>query len=184
VRELARLDARTGHQYRDELVGEALLRRWTGDAAGAAALLAAGIARYPALATTPDPVLLYLAQALAREPGAATVRAAGLATGPALLAAHPHNRWVLLALGGLYDATGRGAAAAPLYERLLALPDQAPDFLHRLFTAWGATALARHWRARDPGRARAYLDRALAAKVGGGSEADARALLDSLGAAR
>ncbi len=175
--ELSRLESQSGYRYSDELIGQALLRVWTGGQQGAMDLLTVGLQRYPAIVKTPDSALLFLGASLSREP-LATV---ALEMGPKLLALHPNNRWILFFLAEFYAATAHESESVPLFERILALPNQENDFLHRLFTAWTCTALGRHWKDKDVVKARNYLQRAIDGGVGGETEANARALLASLG---
>lgn len=174
--DLASLESRRGYLYSDELVGQALLRMWKGDQPGASELLDVGLQRYSTLRSEPDPALLFLGASLDRKP----IADVALAMGPRLLARHANNRWLLLFLGSLFTERGRASEGAGLYERILALPNQERDMLQRLFEAWACTALGRHWKATQPARARAYLERALATRVGGDTEATARELLAGL----
>jgi len=79
--------------------------------------------------------------------------------GERLLAEHPNNRWLLFAQGGLLAESGAGAEAAVLYQRILDLPNQNQDFLHRLFGAWSGFGLAGIYRDDDPEEARRALRR-------------------------
>ncbi len=79
--------------------------------------------------------------------------------GERLLAGHPNNRWLLLVQADLLAESGAGAEAASLYQRILDLPNQNQDFLHRLFASWSWYGLARIYRDDDPGEARRALRR-------------------------
>jgi CubicO group peptidase (beta-lactamase class C family) len=87
----------------------------------------------------------------------------------AVLAAHPRNRWALLMSGGINSQLGKSTRALTRYETLLALPNQEPDGLWRLFQAWAYTGSAAAVKSSDPARARGYVDAGLATGVTGGT---------------
>ncbi len=100
-----------------------------------------------------------------------------------LLAAHPANRWALLMSGGMNAKLGRPALATQRYEALLALRNQEPDFLSKLFQAWACAGLARALKDEDRVRARGYVDRGLATGVAGGTRDDLLRLQVEIGPA-
>ena len=104
-----------------------------------------------------------------------------LQEGARLLAAHPMNRWMLLAQGYLFQQRGRMAEGSKCFEDILELPNQEPDFLRRLFHAWSWMALAQMSAQRDAAKARAYLREIVASGVTGELLEDARRMLDDLG---
>ncbi len=167
-------EQRTAYRYRDELIGWALVDLWTNDPVSATRKLALVRSRYPA--GEPDPVLHF---ASLRLPDSSARRLA-LRDGERLLQTHPENRWILLAQGYLLQQDGRAADATTMFQRILALPNQEPDFLHRLFAAWSWLALAQLHAANDPMQARQYLQKVAASTGTGDLPATARRMLDSL----
>ena len=173
------LESRDAYRYVDEVFGQALTRFWAGDTAGAETLLFAGLDRY-ALRQQPDPVLHFLAARL----GTPASRAWGLDQGERLLKSHGRNRWILFAQANLLAADpARAREAAGHYQAILDLPNQTPDFLNRLFRAWCLTGIAQAVRQTDPAEAERRLRQALDLKVGGGTEEEARRLLEEVRAA-
>ena len=85
-----------------------------------------------------------------------------------VVSAHPRNRWALLMSGGIQTALGNRDLAVSRYESLLALPNQEPDGLARLFRAWSYTGLAAATR-DDAQRALRYIEEGLATGVTGGT---------------
>jgi hypothetical protein len=69
--------------------------------------------------------------------------------------------------------------ACPFY-RILALPNQQADFLHRLFGAWSWMALAQITAERDTAEAAGYRRKIIESGVGGDMERDARGMLQRL----
>jgi len=145
-------------------------------AAQAEALLFGALDRY-ALRDTPDPVLHFMAAGL----GTPKSRAWGITQGERLLKSHVGNRWIRLAQANLLaeDPVRMGEAVGQ-YQAVLDLPNQTPDFLHRLFRAWCLTGIAQLARATRPDEAERYLRQVLELGVGGDTEAQARQLLTEL----
>jgi CubicO group peptidase (beta-lactamase class C family) len=83
--------------------------------------------------------------------------------------AHARNRWALLMSGGINTQLGQREIALRRYEALLALPNQEPDGLWRLFQAWAYTGSAAAVKDVDPKRAHAYIEAGLATGVTGGT---------------
>jgi hypothetical protein len=79
------------------------------------------------------------------------------------------------------DPVRKGEAVGQ-YQAILDLPNQAPDFLHRLFRAWCLTGIAQLARDARPDDAERYLRQVLELGVGGDTEAQARRLLSELSA--
>jgi predicted Zn-dependent protease len=79
--------------------------------------------------------------------------------GKRLLMGHPNNRWLLLAQADLLAESGASAEAASLYRRMLDLPNQNQDFLHRLFDSWSSFGIAKIYKDDDPEEARRALRR-------------------------
>lgn len=110
-----------------------------------------------------------------------SVASLGIPMGRRLLAEHPNNRWILLAQGGLLlqEGDAGGEEAADAFLRILALPNQHPDFLHRLFRSWSWLGLAEAYRDGNPTRARRYLGELIACEECP-NRAQATALLEEL----
>ena len=87
----------------------------------------------------------------------------------AVVGAHPRNRWALLMSGGINTQIGKRELALKRYEALLALPNQEPDGLWRLFRAWSYTGSAAATKDSDPARALKYVEEGLATGVTGGT---------------
>ncbi|HEY6554591.1 MAG TPA: serine hydrolase domain-containing protein [Vicinamibacteria bacterium] len=173
VARVAAQETQRSYRYNDDLLAEAMTRQWAGDTAGAEALLFMTLERYN-LREAPDPVLHFLALTLDTPRS----RAWGAAQGERLLKAHPRNRWILFAQANLLGSDpGRTVEAVHLYQTILDLPNQTPDFLHRLFQAWCLTGSSRLLRATKPEDAERRLEQVLQLKVGGDTEAQARRLL-------
>jgi len=90
----------------------------------------------------------------------------------AVVGAHPRNRWALLMSGGINSQLGRSEVSLNRYDALLALPDQEPDGMWRLFRAWAYTGSAAAVKDSDPARARKYIEEGLATGVTGGTRND------------
>jgi hypothetical protein len=142
--ELRTRDAETEYRYEDELIGQALVHQWNNDQNLSEELFQAAVDLY-GVGERPDPVIHFAGQALA--PG--SVKQLALDMGERLLDGHPNNRWFLLAQGRLLAQRGAGAEAAALYHRILGLPNQHQDFLHRLFDSWSWLAIAEIYRDND-----------------------------------
>lgn len=87
----------------------------------------------------------------------------------AVVGAHERNRWALLMSGGINTQLGRRDVAVRRYEALLALPNQEPDGLWRLFQAWAYTGSAAAVKDVDAKRAHEYIEAGLATGVTGGT---------------
>ena len=72
--------------------------------------------------------------------------------------------------------------AAELYRRVIDLPNQHADFLHRLTNAWCMQGLAEIYRVSDPDLAREYLEAIVASGVQGATLEDAERLVAALNA--
>ena len=140
------------------------------------------IRSFSALAERNEPVsgddfaLHFLAGALAAELPAAFCEKLDTA----VMGAHPRNRWVLLMSGGINSALGKRELALSRYETLLALPNQEPDGLWKLFQAWSYTGSAVAVKDVDRARARQYVEKGLATGVTGGTRNDLLRLRESL----
>ena len=84
-----------------------------------------------------------------------------------VVGAHPRNRWALLMSGGINTQLGKPEVAVSRYDALLALPNQEPDGLWRLFRAWTYTGLAAVVKDKDPVRALKYIEDGLSTGVTG-----------------
>jgi CubicO group peptidase (beta-lactamase class C family) len=169
-------EVRGTYRYTDELLARALTLQWAGEAATAEALLFSTLDRY-ALRDTPDPVLHFMAAAL----GTPKSRAWGIAQGERLLRSHAGNRWIRFAQANLLAGDpARMSEAVGQYQAVLDLPNQSPDFLHRLFRAWCLTGIAQLRRDTRPDEAERCLRQVLELGVGGDTEAQARRLLSEL----
>jgi CubicO group peptidase (beta-lactamase class C family) len=100
-----------------------------------------------------------------------------------VIGAHPRNRWALLMSGGLNTQLGKSELAINRYDSLLALPNQEPDGLWKLFRAWAYTGLAAVVKDSNPARARRYVDEGLATGVTGGTRDGLLQIEESLGPA-
>lgn len=167
-------ERRAGYRFRDELISWALIDLWTDDRVSAKRKIDLARDRYPD--SDPDPVL-HFASVHLQDAG---VRDAAIRDGERLLRAHPEDRWMLLAQGGLLQQEGRIAEASATFQRILDLPNQEPDFLGRLFRAWSWLALAQMTAPHEPARARAYLQSIVESRVPGEMQADARRMLETL----
>jgi predicted Zn-dependent protease len=87
----------------------------------------------------------------------------------AVVGAHPRNRWALLMSGGINTQLGRREVALSRYDDLLALPNQEPDGLWKLFRAWAYTGSAAVVKDSDPVRALKYIEYGLSTGVTGGT---------------
>ncbi len=168
----ASLDA-APYPFDEELIAQAMLRLWKQDL-DANRLFDLALDR--GAAVKEDPVLHFCAMQLPEG----RLHEEGIAAGEYLLQRHPRNRWILLAQADLYQGAGQGDRAAALFERILTLPNQEPDFLWSLFRAWSWMGLAKVHEDTDPDMARGYLERILASKIGGEMRADAEDMLESL----
>jgi hypothetical protein len=152
--ELRARDAEAEYSYEDELIGQALIHQWNDEQTRSEELFQVAIDLY-GVGEQPDPVIHYAGGRLPPGP----VKQLTIDMGERLLAGHPNNRWFLLVQGGLLAESGDGAGAASLYRRILDLPNQNQDFLHRLFDSWSLLGLARIYRDDDPEEAgRALLE--------------------------
>lgn len=150
--ELQGQESKTEYSYEDELIGQALIHQWNDHQTRSEALFQVAIDLY-GVGEQADPVIHFAGMRLAPGP----VKKLTIDMGERLLAGHPNNRWLLYAQGGLLAESGAGAEAASLYQRMLDLPNQNQDFLHRLFDSWGWFGLARIYRDDDPEEARRAL---------------------------
>lgn len=164
----------TAYRYGDELAGWALIDLWQNNPMSAQRKLDIVRTRYRA--DEPDAVLHF---ASLRLPDSSARRLA-LRDGERLLQRYPENRWILLAQGYLLQQEGRVADGSAAFQRILALPNQEPDFLHRLFAAWSWLALAQLQASNNPAQARAYLQQVVESKGTGDLPMTARRMLDSL----
>ena len=83
--------------------------------------------------------------------------------GRRLLEGYPNNRWVLFTQGKLLLREGdAGEEAADAFRQILALSNQQPDFLHRLFKSWSWLGLAEAYRDSNPTLARHHLGELIA----------------------
>ena len=175
--DLDRLEASSpGYRYADEILSNAIVHAWTGQGDAARDAFALWAARYTERAQTPDPVILFFATALKQEP----LLTLGAAMAEGLVAEHPRNRWVLLHAGELYLHLGQEEEAAALFRRILSLPNQHADFLHRLFAAWSRLGLARCYKEKDVEKARGYLREVIDSGVSGQTLEHARQLLGQI----
>lgn len=123
-----------------------------------------------------DFALHFLAAMMASElPGAYCVK-----LDEAVVGAHPQNRWALLMSGGIHTQLGRRELALSRYDTLLALPNQEPDGLWRLFRAWAYTGSAAAVKDSDPARALKYIEDGLSTGVTGGTRNDLLQLQKSI----
>lgn len=173
-RRLDELETRTTYRYRDELLGWMLIDLWNGRTD--AAQRKRDIVRTRYADDVLDPVSHFAAL---RLPDPLTKDQA-IHHGSRLLAAHPTNRWMLLAQGYLLQQRGRKAEAARCFEDILALPNQEPDFLRRLFQAWSWMALAQISVERNEAKARSYLLQVIGSGVTGEMLEEAKRMLDHL----
>ncbi len=152
--ELRGRDAETEYSYEDELIGQALILQWNDEQTRSADLFQVAIDLY-GVGEQPDAVIHFAGARLAPGP----VKRLTIDMGERLLVGHPNNRWLLLAQAYLLAESGAGAEAAALYQRILDLPNQNQDFLHRLFDSWSWYGLAGIYHDDDPGEARRALRR-------------------------
>ena len=173
IARVAAQEVRRSYRYTDDLFAQALTRQWAGDTTGAEALLFLTLDRYN-LREAPDPVLHFLALTLDTPRS----RAWGIAQGERLLKSLPRNRWILFAQANLLASDpGKTGDAVRLYQAILDLPNQTPDFLHRLFRAWCLAGSGRLLHPNQPEEAERRLEQVLLLKVGGDTEEEARRLL-------
>jgi hypothetical protein len=161
---------------RDRDISDMLAALSTGDAAGAIGRVEALAAREP-MTYSNDFGLQFVAGMLAPQ----LPRGFCESIDANVVAAHPRNRWALLLSGGIQGSLGNSGLAVTRYEALLALPNQEPDGLARLFRAWAYTGLANAVRAADPARALRYIDDGLATGVTGGTRDSLLELQKQLG---
>ncbi len=166
----------SSYRFHDEVLAHAVAQMWTGNEAQGSALFDLWLDRYPEAASTPDPVKLFYAT-VAPIP---RLKPLGLAMADTLVGQHPRNRWVLLSSGYLYDQMGHTDRMRAAFEGILTLPNQEPDFLHRLFGAWARTALAQSWKEDNPDEARRLLREVLNLGISGETLEQAEALLAAL----
>lgn len=173
-RQISGLEGASAYRYRDELLAWTLIDLWKDD--GVAAQAKYDLARARDRDDAPDAVMHFAALRLPE----ARAKDAAIEDGMRLLAAHPANRWILLAQGYLLQQRERTAEAAACFRRILALPNQEPDFLWRLFRAWSWMALARISTEGDPRQAREYLREIVGSGVTGALLDEAKQMLDDL----
>lgn len=106
---------------------------------------------------------------------------ASLALAERMEARFPNDRWVQLFGAELYASLDRPERSAACWWRILALRNQEPDLLHRLFRAWAWRGLASLYRHEAPERAQACVERGLATGVTGETRDDLVALARQLG---
>jgi hypothetical protein len=87
----------------------------------------------------------------------------------AVTGGHARNRWALLMSGGINTEMGKREVALERYDALLALPNQEPDGLWRLFQAWAYAGKAAAVKDVDPKRAGEFIEAGLATGVTGGT---------------
>jgi tetratricopeptide (TPR) repeat protein len=170
---VASLEAATRYRWEDEMLGWGLIDLWNDDAAEGQTKFDLVRARYPHEA---DAVLHIAAL---RLPDAQDKDRA-IQAGEQLLADHPANRWVLLAQGYLLQQRERTAEASRHFRTILELPNQEPDFVHRLFQAWSRMALAQMLVNDDPEQARLYLNQLVASGIEGEMLDEAKRMLATL----
>ena len=125
-----------------------------------------------------DFALHFIAGMMASElPGAYCVK-----LDEAVMGAHPRNRWALLMSGGINTQLGRREVALSRYDALLALPNQEPDGLWKLFRAWAYTGSAAAVKDSDPARALKYIEDGLSTGVTGGTRNDLLQMQKSIAA--
>jgi CubicO group peptidase (beta-lactamase class C family) len=172
--QLSKLESASTYRYRDELLAWMLIDLWKDSTATAQAKYDVAGTRYQE--DVPDPVMHFAAL---RLPEVRTKDKA-IEDGMRLLAAHPTNRWILLAQGYLLQQRGRMTEAAVCFRNILGLPNQEADFLWRLFRVWSWMALAQISADGDPQKARAYLREIVGSGVTGGLLDEAKRMLDNL----
>lgn len=119
--ELRLREGRSEYRFDDELIGWALIDLRRSDREGAKEKLT--LARDRRDGCAPDPVVHFAILQLRDS----TLRVCGLLIGRRLLAAHPGNRWMLLAQGYLLQQHGLDAEADVVIRRILELPNQEPS---------------------------------------------------------
>lgn len=151
ARELQELERSSDYRYEGELLGQVLISGESGETNEARRLLQVAVEHYD-IAARPDAVIHYAADAF-------SVVSLGIPMGEGLLEKHANNRWILLAQGGLLlqEGDARREDAADVFRRILALPNQHPDFLNRLFRSWSRIGLAEAYRDSNPTLARRHL---------------------------
>jgi CubicO group peptidase (beta-lactamase class C family) len=149
---------------RDRSIGDLLISVGSERAPEAIAGFTALAARDPSV--SPDDFALHF---IAGVMAAQLPRAYCEKLDEAVIGAHPANRWALLMSGGINTQLGRHETAINRYDTLLALPNQEPDGLWKLFRAWSYTGLAAVVKESDPSRARGYIEEGLATGVTGGT---------------
>jgi len=154
---LQELERSCDYSWEGELIGQALISGERGEESEASRLLRVAIEHYD-VAARPDPVVHYATQASSEY--AASL---GIPMGRQLLEKYPNNRWILLTQGELLLREGdAGEEAADAFRRILAQPNQQPDFLHRLFKSWSWLGLAAAYQDSNPALARQHLRELLA----------------------
>ncbi|TDF41995.1 hypothetical protein EYS14_03920 [Alteromonadaceae bacterium M269] len=170
-------EARTdnGYDFSNEWVAHALVDIWTGKSDDGLRKLQAANA-FSLDDKERDPIVHFSALRL-DEP---EVKDSALKMGEGLLQDQPNNRWILLAQGYLLQQRGRDSDAASCFNRILNLPNQQQDFLHRLFSVWSWTALAQITMENEPTKAKRYLTKVINSGIKGESLENAKALLETL----
>jgi CubicO group peptidase (beta-lactamase class C family) len=173
AQDLANFEERNAYSYRDELIGWALVDLWGNQAAEAQRKLDLAFSRY---GEEPDAAVLFAALRFQDE----RFKNLAIRMGEQLLSAHPNNRWILLFQGYLLQQRERFEEASGCFQRILALPNQEPDFLDRLFKGWSWTALAQMNMERNPVQARFYAQKVVDSGIGGSLLEEVRRLLSRL----
>ncbi len=104
----------------------------------------------------------------------------GIAMGNSLLKRYLDNRWILDSQAELLARAGKNAEAIMLHERVLALPNQEPDRLHRMFGCWTKLSMAGVLVESNLDRAKKYLSEIIDNPLGCFNSAQATALLGRL----
>ena len=172
--ELLQLESISDYSYEGELIGQILVSGERGEVSETERLLRVAVEHYD-IAARADPVVHYATNA-----SSAYASSLGIPMGRRLLEKYPNNRWILLTQGELLlreeDGTGEAADA---FRRILALPNQQPDFLHRLFKSWSWLGLAEAFQDSNPALSQQYLRELLACRNCPNRD-DATAMLEDL----
>lgn len=150
-RELRELEQISDYRYEGELLSQVLISGGSGGVSEGRRLLELAVEHY-GIDSRPDAVVHYAAKAL-------SMPSLGIPMGERLLETYPRNRWTLLFQGELLlrEGAAQREEAADAFRRILALPNQHPDFLHRLFKSWSWLGLAEAYRDSDPALSRRHL---------------------------
>jgi len=155
--DLQGLERTSDYSYEGELLGQVLISGESGQASEAERLLRVAVEQYD-IAARPDPVVHHATQF-----SSAYAASLGIPMGRRLLEQYPNNRWVLFTQGKLLLREGdAGEEAADAFRQILALSNQQPDFLHRLFKSWSWLGLAKAYRDSNPTLARHHLGELIA----------------------